>query len=51
MELIRWALELGESVHGNTYEELMPLLDYYYDRDHLKSVLYRKSSFKHGCIR
>ncbi|MGM2768575.1 glycosyltransferase family 1 protein [Bacillus sp. PGP15] len=37
MELIRWALELGESVHGNTYEELMPLLDYYYDRDHLKA--------------
>ena len=22
MELIRWAIELGESVHGNTYEEL-----------------------------
>ncbi|PFV75267.1 DNA-binding protein [Bacillus sp. AFS059628] len=37
MELIRWALELGEAVHGNTYEELMPLLDYYYDRDHLKA--------------
>ncbi|HDR6311759.1 TPA: glycosyltransferase family 1 protein [Bacillus cereus] len=37
MELIRWALELGESVHGNTYEELIPLLDYYYDRDHLKA--------------
>ncbi len=37
MELIRWALELGESVHGNTYEELLPLLDYYYDRDHLKA--------------
>ena len=37
MELIRWAIELGESVHGNTYEELMPLLDYYYDRDHLKA--------------
>ena len=31
MELMRWAIELGESVHGNTYEELMPLLDYYYD--------------------
>ncbi len=28
---------LGESVHGNTYEELLPLLDYYYDRDHLKA--------------
>ena len=27
MELMRWAIELGESVHGNTYEELMPLLD------------------------
>ena len=26
-----------ESVHGNTYEELLPLLDYYYDRDHLKA--------------
>lgn len=37
MKLIRWALELGESVHGNTYEELLPLLDYYYDRDHLKA--------------
>lgn len=37
MELMRWAIELGESVHGNTYEELMPLLDYYYDRDHLKA--------------
>ena len=26
-----------ESVHGNTYEELLPLLDYYYDRDRLKA--------------
>ncbi|KFN02645.1 glycosyltransferase family 1 protein [Bacillus clarus] len=37
MELIRWAIELGESVNGNTPEELIPLLDYYYDRDHLKA--------------
>ncbi|KEK24068.1 hypothetical protein [Bacillus gaemokensis] len=37
MELIRWALDLGESVYGNTAEELIPLLDYYYDRDHLKA--------------
>ncbi|MED1412794.1 glycosyltransferase family 1 protein [Bacillus paramycoides] len=37
MELIRWAIELGEAVHGNTSEELIPLLDYYYDRDHLKA--------------
>ena len=32
-----------ESVHGNTYEELLPLLDYYYDAS-FKSVLYSESS-------
>lgn len=37
MELIRWAIDLGKSVYGNTAAELIPLLDYYYDRDHLKA--------------
>ncbi|EEM12220.1 hypothetical protein [Bacillus pseudomycoides] len=39
MELIRWAVELGASVHGNTPNELLPALEYYYDRDHLKAFL------------
>ncbi|WP_459500787.1 glycosyltransferase [Bacillus sp. C1] len=39
MELIRWAVELGNSVHGNTPHELFPVLEYYYDRDHLKAFL------------
>ena len=39
MELIRWAVELGTSVHGNTPNELLPALGYYYDRDHLKAFL------------
>ncbi len=39
MELIRWAIDLGTSVYGNTHEELIPLLDYYYDHDHLKAFV------------
>lgn len=40
MEKIKWAIELGSSVNGNTSEELFTLLEYYYyDQDHLKSCL------------
>ncbi|MED3090857.1 glycosyltransferase family 1 protein [Bacillus toyonensis] len=39
MEMIKWAIELGLSVNGNTSEELFPILEYYYDQDHLKSCL------------
>ncbi|PEF60937.1 DNA-binding protein [Bacillus cereus] len=39
MERIKWAIELGESVNGNTSEELFTLLEYFYDKDHIKSCL------------